>query len=400
MTGRLVCLLLLLCGGIPLCAAADAHSPAEDDEPLWRRIEAAPDAPGAWLDLAVHYCENGQAQAAERIFHLLRTRYTLPAGILELIDGLRQGGCRPTQALPPADNTLQLRLSAGHDSNPNQGLAAASIALNLGGLPLQLVLDPASRPRADQWQAIDFAWLGTGNGWQPFVLGGQRRYRQQTDYNTGHVVAGLQKIEHSGEEIRFNASLLTLGGQLYHVHAQGHWQRPLADRQNLPETRSWQADWHWGVLAGIQHFHRRGEQDSVQIEPRLVGRFDPAPVGHPLDVRLGLGLLLDEPLRERPGGRRHGLDVQLDLRTPLPGGWLADGLLRLQALREAEPYSPLFGQQRRAGRIEWAGLTLSRRIAADTSLSLNFFAQRSRDDLPLFGFDRRQVFVGLEHVFR
>ena len=383
---RLGWLLLFCCGALLLAASARATTATEENR-LWQQIEAAPAAPGAWLDLAVFYCEHNQGHAADRIFHLIEQRYAPPPGIRELIALLRQGGCQPARALPVRENAVQLRLFAGTDSNPNQGVAVSRVTLDLDGLPVQLLLDPGSRPQPDRWQALELAWLGTGEGWQPFVLGALRRYRQQNAFDTDYLVAGLQRIDASGGERRLSAGVLLLAGQRYETVLQGYWQSRLPYLDGL----------FWGGGVTSQQFARRPEQDSVQFEPRLILPLHPARNVH---ARLAVGGLLDHPWHDRPGGMRYGFDVQFDARAVLRDHWLLDTQLRTQWQRDSEPYSPLFGRQRRAGVTTFASLALSRRIATDTLLSLNFTIQRARDDLPLFSFDRRQVFLGLEHLFQ
>lgn len=361
---------------------------------LWQRIELAPGQPGPWLDLAIHYCEQGQALAAERIFQRLLERHAPPPALRELIIQLRRSGCPPVRAATPARSAahVQLRLSMGSDSNPNQGLSAERIGLLLGGQPVYLPLDPSSRPQADHFQGLDLTWLGPGGQggadaasvWQPYALAALRRYHRLSALNSGYLAAGLHALGRTGSEQRVSLGLLLLDARPYHLQAAYSWQ---AAAQPLV----------WGLDARLQHYLQTSGQDSLQLEPRLTHRLQPHPR---LQLQLGLALLLDQPLQSRPGGLRQGLEARLELRSQLTPDWFLEGQLSLQELRDARPYSPLFGTQRRAGQTRRLGLSLSRRLGPGRALLLSYQQQRAQDALPLFAFERRQLFLGLEQLFR
>ncbi len=82
-----------------------------------RVIQLNPQSAGALLDLALLYCELGEAGASDQWFSELERRYTLPESIKFLIQFRRQMGClaQPKQA----NYQFQAQLTRGLVSNVN-----------------------------------------------------------------------------------------------------------------------------------------------------------------------------------------------------------------------------------------------------------------------------------------
>ncbi len=332
------------------------------------------------------YCESGNGKAAERIFRLIEERHAPPEGIRLLIGTLRENGCIRVVTKPQETGLLQLRVQAGYDSNPNLGLGLSRIGLILDGQSVMLPLDDTSRPQGDAWQSADLLWLAPGVGWQPFVLGAVRAYRHESEYDRLLLVAGLQQQE-EGRRLRIAAGVQTLDGQFNQASLMAHAQHPLP----------WASDLAAGLAASLLYYPDLAEQNSVQLEPQLIFERALSAAWH---TRLSVGLLLDQPSGARPGGLRHGLNLLGEARAHLMGPWYFESFLRFQALREDEPYSPLFGQTRRDGQEWLLGLSLGHRLDADNRLSLNVMFQQGSDSIPLYIYQRNQVSLMLETNFR
>ncbi|NCV86241.1 MAG: tetratricopeptide repeat protein, partial [Oxalobacteraceae bacterium] len=108
---------------------------------MLRRMEqTAPENAGGLLDVAMLYCEAGQSDDAERVFHLLETNYAPPPAIQQLIDYTRQIGCaRP----PPRRLTLNYGISAGYTDNVNAGPSSSTIRLPDAAPVRELTLLPS-----------------------------------------------------------------------------------------------------------------------------------------------------------------------------------------------------------------------------------------------------------------
>lgn len=362
------------------------ESPPDAEARLWQQIDRAPDLPGAWLDLAVFYCENGQEAAAGRIFRLIEDRHAPPPGIRELIAHLRGSGCHGKEPPSARTHALHVRLLAGTDSNPNQGLANSSLTLVIEEQPVLLPLTAASRPIADQWQGIDLAWLSEGPGWQPFALGAFRRYRSQTAFDTDQLILGLHEMDNSGHEQRLGIGLTTLGGQLYSARIFSHHQRPLP----------WSGGLNGIVGVAYQDFPDYPEQNSLQLDLRLMLA---RKLSDRADARLHIGALIDQPTENRPGGTRHGLVLRADARHALAAPWHLEAQLHYRRLRDSAPYSPLFGDQRRVG-DEWLGsIALVRALSRDSSLTLALQQEHASNAIPIFDLRRQQLILAFDHLF-
>lgn len=352
---------------------------------LWHIIETDPGHAGAWLDLGLIYCDNGMAAAAARIFEHIERRFDPAEAIRQLIELVRARGCRPLP--PPAPPyRFQAGLRVGHDSNPNFGLAADSLTLRINGTPTPVELTAASRPQPSAWSALNLlAEASPAPGWRLHAVAGLADYRNGGDHDQRRL---LLAASHTAGPAYTSAWLshTWLGGEAYQSVAG------LRHRHQL--GAGWEAD----VVLQRLHYPGRSVLDGWTLEPRLGYRIELPGEGMLL---VAAGPHLDRPdASDRPGGRRTGGAVQLDLVQPLPGGWRLEAFARAQRLVDADAYSPLFGDTRRRQRLGLLSLSLSRPVGRDARCGLQYQALDSRDPIPVFSYRQHIASLGCEYEFK
>lgn len=351
---------------------------------LWRIVETDPGHAGAWLDLGLIYCDSGMAAAAARIFDHIERRFNPAEAIRQLIELVRARGCRPP--LPPPPYRFQAGLRAGHDSNPNFGLAADSLTLRINGIPTPVELTAASRPQPSAWSALNLlAEAAPAPGWRLHAVAGLADYRRGGEHDQRRLLLAASHFSGPAHSSAW-LSRTWLGGEAYQGVAGLRHRRQLGAR--------WEAD----VVLQRLHYPGRGVLDGWTLEPRLGYR-----IGLPGEGTLlvAAGPHLDRPdASDRPGGRRTGAAVQLDLVQPLPGGWRLEAFARAQRLADADAYSPLFGDTRRRQRLGLLSLSLSRPVGPATRCGLQYQALDSRDPIPVFGYRQHIASLGCEYEFR
>lgn len=164
---------------------------------LQQTLQQQPQMAGAWLDLALVACAEGDWTRADELLISLSEQFApLPFQIQQTVQLLRQRiDAQLANVNPVVSDESSARMSqttfllaAGHDSNANAGLRVGAITLNLPGGDLVLPLDASSRPSpAAFWRA---AWANVGQGqWQGrtwvWQLAAQsRQYPRLSDRNS------------------------------------------------------------------------------------------------------------------------------------------------------------------------------------------------------------------------
>jgi len=212
-------------------------------------VEKDPTNAGAWLDLALLYCQSGRALLAADTFDTLTRKFQVPPSILSLITFQQELGCGSKRAVK-----IDARLAIGHASNVNSAPSSDVIRFGAGAPISFLELSQDSRPRADTFLGgtVSAAVPTQGANQGTWFFGADSRsYFQEKDFDSQNLVLGYS-------ESRF------------------------FDHSSLK-----QADW----FASINHWRIGGE--SVESSLRL-GLDLWAPNASPLspEITLGVGSLL------------------------------------------------------------------------------------------------------------
>ncbi|MFZ9735372.1 MAG: hypothetical protein ACO3B4_10060, partial [Burkholderiaceae bacterium] len=117
---------------------------------------------GARLDLALVYCELGNALEAEAIFQALETEFDLPSGISQVITLQREGGCAgPTDLARPEAGRFWAEAFAGYSSNANLATRQERVVFGPQAPIPSLDLAPQSRQRSDRFLGMNAGLSGS-----------------------------------------------------------------------------------------------------------------------------------------------------------------------------------------------------------------------------------------------
>lgn len=277
---------------------------------LTRMIEQEPQHAGAWLDLAIIQCELGHADEAERLFHIIESRFSPPPGILEVIARQRTQGCKGWQA----NSHASLMLGRGTDSNVNQGASSPNFSLGNGDLRIDLQLLPEYLPQHDQYNLLSAEYTRdlTPNGSVGFVQFQARQNDALTRYNTASAAVGLEipwRIANWGVRGTGTLGALTLGGKLY--QKQTLLQARVSPPVTLPDSLQ------FSIVAGLTHVEYPTLTDfnanTLELRSLLSYRTERT------QTHASIGYLSDRAAGARPGGDRNGWYASLQGRTRIKG---------------------------------------------------------------------------------
>jgi hypothetical protein len=192
------------------------------EDALKRMMEQEPQHAGAWLDLAIIQCELGHTREAERLFKIIEERYAPPAGIIEVINSQRAGGCRGKLVV---HDKLSVLLGRGYDTNVNQGASSPDFALGSGNNIEVLDLLPEYLPQHDQYTLLSANYVRDldARGDTAFLQFQARANDRLTHYNTASLLVGLDSPWRMGTwntHTVGTAGILTLGGRQYQRQMQ------------------------------------------------------------------------------------------------------------------------------------------------------------------------------------
>lgn len=312
------------------------------DETEARLREMVADDPahaGAWLDLAILQCSQGQRDDAERLFTLIEERFAPPPAIQEVINRQRASGCQG----PEPTIYARVRVGGGWDSNVNQGASDPTFRLNSSGSLVELILAPEYRPRSDTFTALslDLVRASHQSGAVSYAQFFGRKYESESRFDLAAVAAGTEYPGHIGSlEWRLAGALgiTSLGGQRY--QQQGALNLQLIP--DLPLPPAWEISSTGGVTLvqypSLRYFDAAIWELRVQAAWRQADR----------SLTLGAGLAFDEGEDKRPGGDRDGWFLSATGRALLFKRALGELSVTWQTWDGRSAYSQGFINDRRA----------------------------------------------------
>ncbi|HZX27831.1 MAG TPA: bacterial transcriptional activator domain-containing protein [Telluria sp.] len=349
---------------------------------LQRLIERAPLNAGAWLELALLQCGLGNADAAERMFAVIETRFHPSPDILDIINRQRDEGCAKA---PPLTSSL-LALGRGTDRNVNQGASNPNYTVIKDGVPQELPLLPEFLPKADQYTVLNGEYLHeiSENGTSGFVQFQGRANDHLSAYNSAALFVGLQspyRVRRWGLRGTALTGAVSLGGKLY----QRQTQVQLRVGPPLPLPDSMQ----FTVLGSVSHneYLTLTNFDSNTFELRgIFSANRPAWSG-----MASLGVLFDNAREHRPGGDRTGFYGNLLYRHALPANLSAEVAYTLQTWRSQSAYSPGVIPQVRSQQTHVLRASLTWPLTRNQQLQLEARAVRDHENISIFQYNNRQL---------
>lgn len=351
-------------------------------ETLSRVIEREPLHAGAWLDLALIQCALGHENEAERLFDAIITRFHPSAGIVQLIEEARAGGCRHWQPLAQSS----VSFARGIAQNVNQGASAASYVANQAGVTVELPLSADYRPRHDQYSLLSADYLRdlSANGSSGFVQFQTRRYDKLGQYNSSSLFAGVDtpwRFGHWSVHGSVTVGLITLGDQLY--QRQSQLQARIGPPLPLPGSMQ------FSLTTGLTHVEYMTLSNFNANTAELRGQFN-----YRLETSSAsatLALLDDHALAQRPGGDRQGWQAGLQWRHTLLGELNGELAFNHQSWHGSSFYSPGFIDQVRRQATQVLRATLTYPLSRSQSLLLEARQIRNQENISIFQYNDRQL---------
>jgi hypothetical protein len=345
------------------------------DDTLSRMIDQEPQHAGAWLDLAIIQCELGHAQEAERLFHVIESRFAPPPGIMEVIASHRATGCKSHYVR----NKVALLLGRGFDSNVNQGASSPYFSLGSGDSLHVLDLLPQYLPQHDQYTLLSASYIRDldQRGTLVFTQFQARANDTLARYNTMSLLAGLDKPWRFGDwgvHTVGSAGVLTLGNEQYQRQLQ--FQAKATLPITLPEH------FQINTLAGLSYTQYPTLQNFDSVTDELGAQL--AYQDRKTAAQFNLGLLFDHGDAAYLGGTRRGWQSSALVNTRLGENLNAEFGWTLQNWDSQSSYSPgLIDQARKQDtQIYRAGLVIP--LRANTSLQVEWRRVHNNENISLF----------------
>lgn len=357
------------------------------EDTLTRMVEQEPQHAGAWLDLAIIQCELGHAVEAERLFHIIESRFSPPPGILEVIASHRATGCKGWQP----HNKWSVLLGRGFDSNVNQGASSPFFSIGSGASLTVLNLLPQYLPEHDQYTLLSTEYI-RDLGPDGTIAYAQLQARENdtlTQYNTVSALAGLDRpwrIGDWGLRTAGTVGFLSLGDQLYQREVQ--LQARIFPPLGLP------AHFQFNVLTGLsyvqyttlENFNSATDEVSAQL-----GYLDSNTQG-----QLNVGLLFDHGDAAHLGGDRKGWLASALIHTRINEHVSAEFGWTLQNWDSQSPYSPgLIDQIRRQDtQVVRAGVIIP--INPSESVHIEWRQVHNDENISLFQYKGQLLQVSMQ----
>ena len=345
---------------------------------LKRIIAQEPLHAGAWLDLAMIQCGLGHADEAERLFAEVETRFDPSPGMLEVIAGERETGCRGWK---PASSS-SVTLARGSDHNVNQGASDPYYVVG----PDEWLLLPDFLPKRDHYTALSGEYTRelTANGSIGFAQYQHRKNDRYASYDSASLYAGVESPYRWGRwTLRTTAmvGLSTLGGNLYlrQMQLQARIGPPLP----LPNSTQ------FTLMGGATYteYLKLTTYDATTFEVR--GQFT-----HRKDdlyASISAGVQADQAQAMRPGGNRQGYVFNMALRKRLWGPVSGELTYSRQGWESETSYAPDVFDQVRRQTTQVLRAALSYPVAKNHLLQLEVRGVRNRENISLFQYNNRQI---------
>jgi hypothetical protein len=339
-----------------------------------------PSHAGAWFDYGLVQCRLGQASSCQSILLEARRRFGTPPAVPEF---------RP----PSAPWHGEVRVGLGHSSNYNLGGSSQTIPIQLGPSTLALELDPAYRPIAAAYQRMELD-LAYRSALQPALEARaslmHRSPLRRKEVLSSYDSAALDLIWHARPAHYFSVYLQTLlDSELGSFQMQGLRWRYL--RQDA------QADTVW--IAAVERRQPVAPQSNYNTLAAQVRRAGSYSAGG--SYYAALGAERDLPQDQRPGSSQTRLQFSAGLEQAnlLPGRATARLSLQLVQIRDAQAYSPLFGNIRRQNTQADMSLALRWPLANTSYLQAELRRFVQHGNLALFSQSDMQLNLDLGYRF-
>ncbi len=340
---------------------------------------------GAWLDLAMLYCQsNRSAEARDLLFKLKKTLPEVSDKVEELSPVILRA-CEFQHYLP----TSSIEVAHGYNSNVNLGALQREMVIGSSDSPLLLQLSPESKPRGDSYLDV----RGTGM----FTLGNRdavyasffvRDYANMSSFNQHMANIDWQHywISDKWQGI-FSAGhrWIALNGSIYdrtlQASAELHSPLKILDGRVFVGTNISQTNYPTAKAFDIfSTLFRTGIQwrQGFQIEA---------------------GWRWNTALNNRPGGDAAGYQVVGRYDQVLPKEWRFGILGRFQSMRDKSIFFPgLFDLNRSQQSLSFLA-SLEHDFKNGWVAGIDYSNYSQDDNIPIFSFKGNDTRVWLRSTF-
>lgn len=337
-------------------------------------VSRQPRHAGAWLDLALLYCDLGDSEKSQAILARIEAEFDPSPVIRDLINLQRSRACKASAK----DLLWSLGYQVGHDSNVNRGASNNRVVLDSGAGPVvaQLADDMLAKHDSFGEAWAEAYWRRGSRSLRFSAL--TRQYEKITTSDakalsltgeqtwSGNQTEGALRLQWASAWLGGSSFLDTLtasagvtGRDAFHdVH-------PAADvalaRNRFPAAPAFDS-YVWSLRPGL-----------VKIAPTYTWRAN-------------MIATADQADGSRPGGDRYGIGAEiLGTWRPAPGVQVSGSGL-VQQIRNTEPYfPPLLNTYRR--QLLWLGrLELAVEVGHGIHWLTAWTGQKSEDNLSFLSY--------------
>jgi hypothetical protein len=369
---------------------AQAWEDAIDRLNALRRVY--PQHAGALLDLAILYCNIGNAGKADAALDVLERAFELPPHLAPLIMELRLRRCAPTDK----GTQWSAIFSVGHETNANQGSAIRSFSLGSSTTPLYVTLDDEFLPQPSTFAAVQLQ-ISRKQNLRDRLYGTlhARRYASVAGFDDTIALLGYERslsdaLGSGSADV--NASLRTFGGKLY--------QQALSARLQALSQRVHQPRVMFGLDIRTSHTHYPTRTAFNSWETAISTPLLWQPSARTW-TRASVGWLVDIALNRRPGGDRMGPTMSFDWIHQPTHNWKVYASWNARLLQGESPYAPslLAMSQRMRRHVLTSGWELQ--LSRQDSFRIEYQHTRNTDTVPMHNFSGESiVFYWLREAWR
>lgn len=378
---------LLLQGGIVVASdrvlslydqaqvAISAEQPDKAIAYLLKLVEIDPNHAGAWLDLAILFCQQGEDHRAKLLLNVILQKFPLPPAIHEIVNRYRTQRCAPAAANLQWATSLQ----TGYESNVNQGSTESVFQLGTGPNTIELELTDEAKRHGDL-----FTGLESNISWRPpdsyNRFAGQlllRNYQRMEEYDLAALSASYihpWTLGNWHHQLSGTAATTLLGGQTYQYAAGFQWQG---------DNKATQLPLQLSASLVEYKYPTNHSFDSTIGKFNISSYFGGQKNWH---SQISIGGLLDYSNGERAGGNRTGVWLKASGVRKLAPPWTIDGSIELNSTHSEKHYMPGLLDIPRETRRAALQAGVNREIDGRQYLRLELNITHTNDNIPLFSF--------------
>lgn len=373
-----------------------------------------PQHAGAWLDLALLYCQLGESANAEKIYQKIENDLQAPTGILQVIEQMRATGCAFELKW-----IKQAHVGFGRNSNVNFA-PADSVIRFAGSAPFsELILGSANRPHSDLYALAELQTLLPasynnigGAQWQTLLQ--YKKHQSQSDHDilmaaigarwTGFL--GISQLQtnigrHLPEywEAGVQLNLTNMGGATYENSLFSWATLWSQERSEWLESKK---AWRWGLEGGVSYnqYLQSRNYDALRLDLKLRQQWQLA-TKRVLNVfGFSVGPALDLAQKDRPGGDRHGYSALAESDTRWNTQHQTVAYIQHQLMRDKTPYSPtFFGVVARLPQATQWVIRHNYRLNLEHQIYAQYSQQVTKDSINLFSYNNQVLSIGYQWSF-